>query len=148
MDVKTSAQTRTVTGATASVEAPPQPSVKTHWEPRLRVKRITTHSKFLYFNTTLRLLALLAHAERKGYITLIDVRKLYSLNKRSRKAYGFLYNAVANGYFRRVGPRGRGDTAYTLTEKGAEALAVTREILGTPSKTGKRGKRTRKSGTR
>jgi len=63
-------------------------------------------------------------------------------------AYGFLYNAVANGYFGRVGPRGRGDTAYTLTEKGAEALAVAREILGTPSKTGKRGKRTRKSGTR
>jgi len=122
------------TPAEAEAEAQPRGAVdaRRRWEPRRAARHIARYNRFLYFNISLRLLTLLAHAERNGYITQLDVRRLFSRNKRGKKSYAFIYDAVANGYLRRVGPRRSGDAAYTLTEKGVEALAVAREMLDAP----------------
>lgn len=73
--------------------------------------------KFDFLNLSVRGLVVLLMAKRKGYVSTQDVRKLYSLHKRSKRSAAFLINMVENGHLRRVA-RDR----YVLTPKAELAI--------------------------
>jgi len=73
--------------------------------------------KFDFLNLSVRGLVVLLMTKKKGYICTQDVRKLYSLHKRSKRSAGFLVNMVENGHLKRVA-RDR----YVLTPKAELAI--------------------------
>jgi hypothetical protein len=75
--------------------------------------------KFDFLNLSLRGLVVLILAKKKGFVSSQDVRKLYSLRKRSKRSETFLLNMVDNGHLRRVGLN-----KYVLTEKSRLALQI------------------------
>lgn len=75
--------------------------------------------KFDFLNLSVRGLLVLLTAKSKGYVCVQDVRKLYSLHKRSKRSAAFLVNMVENGHLRRVS-RDR----YVLTPKAEVAVEV------------------------
>gem|GEM_PF-1471013 len=75
--------------------------------------------KFDFLNLSLRALVVLVLAKKKGFVCNRDIRKLYSLHKRSKRSESFLLNMVDNGHLKRVGY-----DKYVLTEKSLMALNV------------------------
>jgi hypothetical protein len=75
--------------------------------------------KFDFLNLSLRGLVVLILAKKKGFVCSQDVRRLYSLRKRSKRSETFLLNMMENGHLRRVGLN-----KYVLTEKSRLALQV------------------------
>jgi predicted transcriptional regulator of viral defense system len=73
--------------------------------------------KFDFLNLSIRGLVVLLMAKKKGYVCTQDVRRLYSLHKRSKRSAGFLINMVENGHLKRAS-RDR----YVLTPKAEMAL--------------------------
>jgi len=94
--------------------------------------------KFDFLNLSVRGLIVLLTAKSKGSVCTQDVRKLYSLHKRSKRSAGFLVNMVENGHLKRVG-RDR----YVLTPKAElaiELLLKRIEILQHDGGSGRSGK--------
>jgi hypothetical protein len=81
--------------------------------------RSTPKQKFDFLNLSLRALVVLVLAKKKGFVCNQDIRKLYSLHKRSKRSESFLLNMVDNGHLKRVGY-----DRYVLTEKSTMALNV------------------------
>lgn len=75
--------------------------------------------KFGYLNLTLRAAVVLLEAKRKGSIRNQDIRRLYSLHKRSKRGDSFLRNLVKEGYLNRAGH----DT-YVLTAKSMQVIKI------------------------
>jgi len=90
-----------------------------------KLRIISSLSSNAYLNVSLRVLAVLALAEKKGEITIRDAGGLYRVNRRGRKATALVAHMARDGFLARGKERG----VYTLTEKGAEALMVARYIL-------------------
>ncbi|MEM3656138.1 MAG: hypothetical protein QXP58_06480 [Thermoprotei archaeon] len=81
------------------------------------MEMLAERQKFDFLNLSVRGLVVLLMAKKKGYVCAQDVRKLYSIHKRSKRSAGFLVNMVENGHLKRVG-RDR----YVLTPKAEEAV--------------------------
>ncbi|PSN91105.1 hypothetical protein B9Q03_05040 [Candidatus Marsarchaeota G2 archaeon OSP_D] len=78
---------------------------------------VLERQRFDFLNLSVRGLVVLLMTKKKGYICTQDVRKLYSLHKRSKRSAGFLVNMVENGHLKRVA-RDR----YVLTPKAELAI--------------------------
>jgi predicted transcriptional regulator len=75
--------------------------------------------KFDFMNLTLRGYIVLLVAEKKGCVCTQDVRRLYALSKRSKRAVKFLRNMVKNGLLYK-----KEEDVYTLTPKAEAALEL------------------------
>lgn len=63
-------------------------------------------------------------AEKKGFVCTQDVRRLYALSKRSKRAVKFLRNMVKNGLLYK-----KEEDVYILTPKAEAALDLIREKI-------------------
>jgi hypothetical protein len=84
--------------------------------------------KFGYLNLTLRAVVVLLEARRKGFIRNQDIRRLYSLHKRSKRGDSFLRNLLKEGYLERVGH----DT-YILTSKSKRVIRILEDSFASDS---------------
>jgi hypothetical protein len=82
------------------------------------LQTMQTGHKFDFLNLSVRAIVVMAEAKKKGYVCNQDIRRLYSLHKRSKRSESFLLNLVDGGHLQRVGY-----DRYVLTEKAERAIA-------------------------
>jgi len=80
--------------------------------------------KFDFMNLTLRGYIVLLVAKNKGCVCTQDVRRLYALSKRSKRADKFLKNMVKNGLLYK-----KEEDVYTLTPKAEAAIGLVQEKI-------------------
>jgi len=80
--------------------------------------------KFDFMNLTLRGYIVLLVAKKKGCVCTQDVRRLYALSKRSKRAVKFLRNMVKNGLLYK-----KEEDVYILTPKAEAALELVQEKI-------------------
>ncbi|MEM3857037.1 MAG: hypothetical protein QXI37_00850 [Thermoprotei archaeon] len=83
--------------------------------------------KFDYLNLSLRALVVISEALESGSVSNLNVRRLYSLHGRSKKAESFIANLVEGGYLRRTG-RDR----YEPTPKAFSAMDAYMRLVRVP----------------
>ncbi|MEM0120414.1 MAG: hypothetical protein QW688_03115 [Thermoprotei archaeon] len=80
--------------------------------------------KFDFMNLTLRGYVVLLLARKKGWVCTQDVRQLYALSKRSKRAVKFIRNMVKNGLLYK-----KDEDVFVLTPKAEAALDVLHEKI-------------------
>ncbi len=75
--------------------------------------------KFDFMNLTVRGYLVLLLAKKRGCVCTQDVRRLYALSKRSKRAVKFLKNMVKNGLLREDE-----EDVYVLTPKAEAAIKL------------------------